>query len=193
MSTARVSWQVLHQRCRPTTIQEIPVYSSVVSVGAVEAPIEVWCEIDVLTVEDSWGEDARHVDADIGLGVVPDHDSIDEERENCVLRGWGIVLEEGVGVIVADRRVSRALSEGGRHGEGEEKGGDVLGIHLCRSVLNVLPVAGALTKGLVRIGQIIPSLLSQHGISLGSASVGIALHIHRASAIVQQCAAACYC
>ena len=57
-----------------------------------------------------WSEDARDLDPDVDVGVVPDHGRVDDESEECDLVSGIVLLEKGGRIVITDRGISWTLS-----------------------------------------------------------------------------------
>ena len=80
-------------------------------VGRCKTATKVRQQVDLSTIVHSRGENTWYLDADIDLGVIPDHGRVDDEDQQRDLVGRIVLLEKGGRVIVTDRRVSWALSK----------------------------------------------------------------------------------
>jgi len=104
---------VLEERSGTSTVEEVEGDTgATTAVGGVEGTSEVRSEVDTGVVTSAGGEDTSDGDTDVGLGVVADGDSVDDQGEESLLVGGGVVLQEGSGVVVADGHIGRALGRG---------------------------------------------------------------------------------
>ena len=119
---------IQHQRRRAAIIEEVlrQARAAAAAVGRVEHAVEVRQQVDGRAVVHALGEDAGDADADVRLGVVADDGRVDDERDERLLRGGVVFLEEGRGVVVADGDVGGALCEAGGAQEGEDADGGEL-------------------------------------------------------------------
>lgn len=120
--TGAIRRLVHHQRHRATVVKEVDGNTGVASiVGGSKATIEIWQEVDLGAVDGAGREDTGDLDANIRLGVVADDGGVDDERQEGVLVGRVVLLEEGGGVVVTDGGVGRALGDGSADGSEESK------------------------------------------------------------------------
>lgn len=119
-----VGRHVHHERDRSSIVEEVDDGARATAlVGGGKATVKVGKKVDHGAVVHSLVQDAVDGDADIGLGVVADDGSVDEEGQQGVLRRGIVDLEQGGGVVVTDGLIGRALSGGGASkGEGGERG-----------------------------------------------------------------------
>lgn len=64
-------------------------------VGGVERASEVRQQVDGSAIVGTVGENTRDSNTSVGLGVVTDDDGVDEECQQRVLVGSGVVLQQG--------------------------------------------------------------------------------------------------
>lgn len=98
-----VGWHVHHQWCGPTTIQEVDGGGHVVDVCGLEAAIEVWEQIDLLTAIVGRSEDAWQSTANSAGRVIPNDNSVDQYCQKSVLVGSSVVLEECCCIVITYR------------------------------------------------------------------------------------------
>ena len=92
---------VHHQRRGSAIVKEVDGGGHSIPVGGSEGAGEVRREVDGGAVVGLvLGEDTGD-GVHVGLSVVADDDGVDEEGQEGVLVGCGVVLEEGGGVVVA--------------------------------------------------------------------------------------------
>lgn len=134
-----VGWHVLLERSSSTIVEEVDRDTNgTTSVCGSESTGEVWDEVDSGAVEGTVGvEDTWDGDTDVGGGVlcrsvsfrresagptyVTNDGSVDNQGEEGLLVGSGVVLQQSSGVVVAHGLVGWALgdSEGRSGGDGK--------------------------------------------------------------------------
>lgn len=102
---------VLHQRRSTTSIEEVDRAGFFIDIGREETSVEVGEKVDRLSIVCAGGKDAWHCDTGVGLRVVANDHGVDKQRQEGILVGWGIVLEQSCGVVVTDRGVGRSLPQ----------------------------------------------------------------------------------
>lgn len=114
-----VGWHVHHERSSTTVVKEVDGDSRVATtVRGGEASIEVRKEVDNSSVVCTLGKDTWDHDANVGLGVVTNDGSVDEESQQGVLVGSSVVCQKSSGVVRADGLVRRSLR---KRGDGSRK------------------------------------------------------------------------
>lgn len=95
-----VRWLVLLEGCGTTSIQEVHTDTSLASsVGRLEGAGEVDGQVDTCIVAGTWSEDSRDSDERARVGrVVSDDGSVDDQGEDGLLVGCGVVLQQSGGV-----------------------------------------------------------------------------------------------
>jgi len=102
--------RVVHEGSSSSTVEEVEGDTlAATAVGGVEGAGEVGGEVDASEVTSAGGEDTGDGDANVGLGVVSNGDSVDDEGQDGLLVGGGVLLEEGTSVVVADGDIARTL------------------------------------------------------------------------------------
>lgn len=126
-----VSRLVQLDRLGTTVVKEVDGDTGVAAaVRGEKAPIEVLEQVDFLTAHHAWGENTWHGNANIGLRVVSNDDSIDDKVEKRVLVLSGVLFEQCRGVVIANRGVGRPLSDGAGSDREEDSS---LGQHCYRT------------------------------------------------------------
>lgn len=97
-------WHVLHQRRCTTCIQEVDSDTcSATIVGRGQTSVEVGYEVDTRAIVSPVRvQDTRNCNTDIGLRVVTDDGSVNQEGQQGVLIGSIVVFEQGGCVLVTD-------------------------------------------------------------------------------------------
>jgi hypothetical protein len=105
-----VGGHVHHERSRSTVIEPVDGDGLAALVGGGKATVKVWEEVDGGAVDGARGEDTRNGDVGEGevlvwhwaLEVASDDNGVDENGQQGVLVGWGVVEEDNLGVVVAN-------------------------------------------------------------------------------------------
>lgn len=117
---------VVHEGNSSSTVKEVEGDTlAATAVGGVEGAGEVGGEVDASVVTSAGGEDTGDGDANVGLGVVANGDSVDDEGQHGLLVGGGVLLEESASVVVADGHIAGTLgsSAGGKGKSARNSGG----------------------------------------------------------------------
>lgn len=117
---------VHHQWRGTSVIEKIDGCGFIATVGRGQPAVEIRHEVDLGAVEFSRGQDPIDLDADIGLGVVPDDSSVDQKSQQGVLICGIVVLQQSGGVVIAYWCILWSLGHGCANGSEDRHKGFIL-------------------------------------------------------------------
>lgn len=136
---------VHHERNGTTIVEEVDGDTrAATTVGRGKATVEVRQEVDLSAVVGALGKDTRD-SVHVGLGVVTNNNSVDEEGQQGQLVGASVLLEQSSGVLVTDGHV---LGHS-RSSNGSKAGNESGGTHSER-VMDVCVVVKRKERGMKR-------------------------------------------
>ena len=125
-----VGGHVLHEGSRTAAVKEaLGDTGAAAVVGGGQAAGKVRSQVDHGAIVGTGGQNAGDGDADVGLGVVANDGGVDHQRQEGLLVGGGVVLEQCRGVVVADGLAGGTTSGGGRASQ-SQSGSESGGLHL---------------------------------------------------------------